>query len=54
LDGELFKDFLEKAKEENVELEQSMKESFRQRDERKKTESEKMQQDLEPLPFKRK
>jgi hypothetical protein len=49
LDGELFKDFLEKAEEEKQELEESMKESFRQRDERKKTESERLQDELEPL-----
>ena len=49
-------DFLENVIKEKKELEESMKESFRQRDERKKrekekTESEKMQEELEPLPY---
>ena len=47
-------DFLENVEKEKKELEESMKESFRQRDERKKkeqTESEKMQEELEPLPL---
>ena len=47
-------DFLENVEKEKKELEESMKESFRQRDERKKkeqTESEKMQEELEPLPY---
>jgi len=47
-------DFLENVIKEKKELEESMKESFRQRDERKKkeqTESEKMQEELEPLPL---
>ena len=46
------KDFLEEVKKEQKELDESMKESFRHRDERKKkeqTESEKMQDELEPL-----
>ena len=50
------KDFLEEADKEQKELDESMKESFRQRDERKKrerekTESERMQEELEPLPW---
>ena len=50
------KDFLEEADKEQKELDESMKEAFRQRDERKKrdqerTESEKMQEELEPLPW---
>ena len=45
----LYKDFLEHTKKEQKELDESMKESFRQRDERKKTESEKLQQELEPI-----
>ena len=51
-------DFLENVIKEKKELEESMKESFRQRDERKKrekekeqTESERMQEELEPLPY---
>jgi len=50
--SEPVKDFLEVAKKEQRELDESMKESFRQRDERKKKEqieSEKMQDELEPL-----
>ena len=43
------KDFLEHITKEQKELDESMKESFRQRDERKKTESEKLQQELEPI-----
>ena len=43
------KDFLEHITKEQKELDESMKESFRQRDERKKTESEKMQEELEPI-----
>ena len=43
------KDFLEETTREQKELDESMKESFRQRDERKKTESEKLQQELEPI-----
>ena len=45
----LYKDFLEHITKEQKELDESMKESFRQRDERKKTESEKLQQELEPI-----
>ena len=45
----LSKDFLEETNREQKELDESMKESFRQRDERKKTESEKLQQELEPI-----
>tara|TARA_B100000287_G_C20377301_1_gene680093 strand:- start:107 stop:367 length:261 start_codon:yes stop_codon:yes gene_type:complete len=50
------KDFLEETQKEQKELDESMKESFRQRDERKKrerekTESERMQEELEPLPW---
>ena len=45
----LYKDFLEHITKEQKELDESMKESFRQRDERKKTESEKIQQELEPI-----
>tara|TARA_B100000902_G_C27071263_1_gene794142 strand:- start:138 stop:398 length:261 start_codon:yes stop_codon:yes gene_type:complete len=50
------KDFLEETTREQKELDESMKESFRQRDERKKreqekTESERMQEELEPLPW---
>jgi len=45
----LYKDFLEHTNKEQKELDESMKESFRQRDERKKTESEKLQQELEPI-----
>ena len=50
------KDFLEEADKEQKELDESMKAAFRQRDERKKreqerTESEKMQEELEPLPW---
>ena len=44
-----YKDFLEHITKEQKELDESMKESFRQRDERKKTESEKLQQELEPI-----
>ena len=43
------KDFLESVIEEQKELDESMKESFRQRDERKKTESEQLQEELEPI-----
>ena len=43
------KDFLEETNREQKELDESMKEAFRQRDERKKTESEKLQQELEPI-----
>ena len=50
------KDFLEEADKEQKELDESMKEAFRQRDDRNKreqerTESEKMQEELEPLPW---
>ena len=45
----LSKDFLEETNREQKELDESMKEAFRQRDERKKTESEKLQQELEPI-----
>ena len=45
----LYKDFLEHTNKEQKELDESMKESFRQRDERKKTESERLQQELEPI-----
>jgi gas vesicle protein len=45
----LYKDFLEHITKEQKELDESMKESFRQRDERKKTESERLQQELEPI-----
>ena len=50
------KDFLEETTREQKELDESMKEAFRQRDERKKreqekTESERMQEELEPLPW---
>ena len=45
----LYKDFLEHITKEQKELDESMKESFRQRDERNKTESEKLQQELEPI-----
>ena len=47
-------DWLTHNKKEQELLNMSMKESFRQRDERKKkeqTESEKMQEELEPLPL---
>ena len=44
-----YKDFLEHITKEQKELDESMKESFRQRDERKKTESERLQQELEPI-----
>ena len=44
-----YKDFLEHTNKEQKELDESMKESFRQRDERKKTESERLQQELEPI-----
>ena len=47
----MIKDFLEETQKEQDELNESMKESFKQRDERKKTESEKMQEELEPLPW---
>ena len=43
------KDFLEETTREQKELDESMKEEFRQRDQRKKTESEKLQQELEPI-----
>ena len=43
------KDFLEESNKEQKELDESMKEAFRQRDERKKTESERMQEELEPI-----
>ena len=52
--GLRFKSFLEESEKEQKELNNSMKESFRQRDERKKKErttSEKLQEELEPLPF---
>ena len=45
----LYKDFLEHITKEQKELDESMKESFKQRDERKKTESERLQQELEPI-----
>ena len=45
----LYKDFLEHTNKEQKELDESMKGAFRQRDERKKTESEKLQQELEPI-----
>ena len=48
----LHKDFLEEAEKEKKELEESYKESVRQTKERKlkeKTESEKSQDDLEPI-----
>ena len=49
------KDFLEHITKEQKELDESMKEAFRQRDERlnkqRRTESEKMQEELEPLPL---
>ena len=45
----LYKDFLEHTNKEQKELDESMKESFKQRDERKKTESERLQQELEPI-----
>ena len=49
------KDFLEHITKEQKELDESMKEAFRQRDERlnkqRQTESEKMQEELEPLPM---
>ena len=44
-----YKDFLEHTNKEQKELDESMKESFKQRDERKKTESERLQQELEPI-----
>ena len=47
----LYKDFLEHITKEQKELDESMKESFKQRDERKKTESERLQDELEPLPW---
>mgnify|MGYP000612370604 CR=1 FL=1 len=47
----LYKDFLEHTNKEQKELDESMKEAFRQRDERKKTESERLQDELEPLPW---
>ena len=43
------KDFLEETTREQKELDESMKEAFRQRDQRKNTESEKLQQELEPI-----
>ena len=49
----LYKDFLEHITKEQKELDESMKEAFRQRDERlnkqRQTESEKMQEELEPI-----
>jgi polynucleotide 5'-kinase involved in rRNA processing len=45
----LYKDFLEHITKEQKELDESMKEAFRQRDERKKTESEQLQEELEPI-----
>jgi hypothetical protein len=50
-----YKDFLEETNKRQKELDESMKEAFRQRDERlnkqRRTESEKMQEELEPLPM---
>ena len=46
--GIRFKDFLEEAEKEKKELEESYKESRRQTKER--TTSEKLQEELEPLP----
>ena len=49
----LHKDFLEEAEKEKKELEESYKESVRQtkeRTEKERTTSEKLQDDLEPLP----
>ena len=47
----LYKDFLEETnrQQKELELEQSMKESFKQRDERRRTESERLQEELEPI-----
>ena len=44
-----YKDFLEETNKKQKELDESMKEAFRQRDERKKTESEQLQEELEPI-----
>ena len=44
-----YKDFLTSVIEEQKELDESMKEAFRQRNERKKTESEQLQEELEPI-----
>jgi len=43
------KDFLEETNRQQKELDESMKESFKQRDERRRTESEKLQEELEPI-----
>jgi hypothetical protein len=47
----LYKDFLEKANKEQKELDEFRKEANRQTKERKKTESERLQDELEPLPW---
>ena len=45
----IYKDFLEETNREQKELDESMKESFKQRDERRRTESERLQEELEPI-----
>jgi hypothetical protein len=45
----MIKDFLKETQKEQKELDECRKEAFRQRDERKKTESERMQEELEPI-----
>ena len=45
----LYKDFLEETNRQQKELDESMKESFSQRDERRRTESERSQEELEPI-----
>ena len=47
----LYKDFLEKANKEQKELDECRKEANRQTKERKKTESERLQDELEPLSW---
>jgi hypothetical protein len=47
----LSKDFLEEVNKEQKELDECRKESNRQTKERKKTESERLQDELEPLPW---
>jgi hypothetical protein len=47
----LSKDFLEEVNKEQKELDECRKESNRQTKERKETESERLQDELEPLPW---
>jgi hypothetical protein len=47
----LSKDFLEEVNKEQKELDECRKESNRQTKERRKTESERLQDELEPLPW---